>query len=262
MIKRDELIDFIHQAIGFDLINQVQSFDISANGVQVFGKKQINKVAAGVSINLEFIQKAIKFGADFLITHHGINLSNKYIFNSRLDLAAQKRLRLVFTHDLTVAAYHAALDIQPDFGNNASIIKLLGAHRLDTSYYDGWGWVGEFETPVSIKLLQKKCEQIFSHPVYTALLGNDLIKRIGVCSGGSKLFGRSLFEAKEKQIDLHITGEIVENLDHLAVESEINYFACGHYATETLGVKNLCEILRTHYGNSLDLKFIDIPSEL
>ena len=58
MVNRDELIDFIHQTIGHELLDKVQSFDQSANGIQVLGDKKVESVALGVSINLEFLQKS------------------------------------------------------------------------------------------------------------------------------------------------------------------------------------------------------------
>src|SRR3970040_43359 len=108
MVKRDELIDFINETIGLELLEKVQSFDISANGVQVHGASEVKKIALGVSANIAYFEKVVKSGAQFSLTHHGLNLSEKYTYNARLDPSAQKRLRFVFENNLTVVAYHAA----------------------------------------------------------------------------------------------------------------------------------------------------------
>ena len=262
MIKRDELIDYIHRVIGLELLEKVQSFDISANGVQVHGKEDIRKVALGVSVNSRFLEAAVKAGADLCVTHHGLNLSEKYIFNARLDPAAQKRLRFVFKNDLTIAAYHAALDIQSEFGNNATIIELLGARRLNIPYFEGWGWLAEFERSQDVKAIEAKCRKIFNHEVFAVYGGPKKVKRIGVCSGGAKPYGKTLFETIEKKVDLHISGEIVEGGDALAMEAGFNYFACGHYSTEVFGVQELGKRIQSKFKGKIEVKFIDLQNSL
>ena len=110
MVKRDELINSINRIFGEDLLNKVQVIDRNANGVQVHGVDEVKKVVLGVSANLDFFEEAVKAGAQFCIFHHGLHLSERYVYNSRLDLALQKQLKIVFENGLTVAGYHAALE--------------------------------------------------------------------------------------------------------------------------------------------------------
>ena len=99
MIKRDELIKFIYRTIGKNLLAKALKIDEVANGVQILGKEQVNKVVLGVSCNEAFLKEAVKRGADFCIFHHGFD---PRVFKSRFSLSAQKRLRLIFKNDLTV----------------------------------------------------------------------------------------------------------------------------------------------------------------
>lgn len=262
MVTRDELINTVHHLIGPELISRAQKLDISANGVQVHGKDEVKKVVLGVSANLDFLTQAVNAGADYTITHHGLNLSPRYITGARLDPAAQGRLRLAFAHDLTISAYHYSLDAQPEFGNNATLVKLLGARLTGEPYFEQWGYVGEFGKPISVQSLAKLVAAITHHDVFTVYGGPTTVKRIGVCSGGSKPVGETLFEALDKHIDLHISGEIVEGLDHVTKESGLNYFSCGHYATEVFGVQELGKKLQAHYQDKLAVEFIDIPNLL
>lgn len=262
MVLRDELTQTVHNLIGTDLLTLAQKTDRSANGVQVHGKTEVKKVVLGVSANLDFLTEAVGAGADYTITHHGLNLSDKYIYGARLDPAAQARLRLAFANDLTVSAYHYSLDAQPDFGNNATIIKLLGAKNTGEAYFEKWGYVGEFAEPMPVQALADLVAEVMHHDVYAVLGGPTTIKRIGVCSGGSRPVGETLFEAIEKKIDLHLSGEIVEGLDHVAKESGFNYFSCGHYATEVFGVQELGKKLKSHYKDKLEVEFIDVPNTL
>ena len=262
MVTRNELITFIHQTIGSDLLARANSLDENANGVQVHGAEKVNKIALGVSTNLEFFHEAASAGAQFVLTHHGIHLSHRYMYNSRLDQSQQAILKYVFAHDLTVAGYHYSLDAHPTLGNNATIIRELGATRLEEPYFEGWGWVGELEKPVSAKELANKLATITSHDVLAIYGGPKLVKRIGVCSGGAKPMGENIHNIFDHQIDLHITGEIAEGGPGIAKDAGFNYFAAGHYATEVFGVQELGKKLKAHYKDQLEVEFIDILNEL
>ena len=45
-------------------------------------------------------------------------------------------------------------------------------------------------------------------------------------------------------------------------ESEINYFACGHYATEVFGVQELGKVIKSRFKDKLEVEFIDIPNPI
>ena len=260
MVKRDQLIKFIHQTIGEDIIEKAQKVDKNANGVQIFGTEEVEKVVVGTSNNMDFFREAVKAEAQFCIFHHGLGLSDRYIYNCRPDISLQKRLKIVFENNLTVAGYHFALDHQPKFGNNATLIKLLRAKQLKIPYFDEYGWVAEFEKSQDVKKLAEKLSKILNHDVMAIYGGPKKVKRIGVVSGGGKPYANWALEIMEKKIDLHITGEISEGGPALAKEMGFNYFSGGHYATEVFGVQELGKIIKQHYKNKLEVEFIDIPN--
>ncbi|KKU46143.1 MAG: hypothetical protein UX62_C0018G0017 [Microgenomates group bacterium GW2011_GWA2_46_7] len=262
MVTRDELIKTIHQIIGEDLIAKANNVDENANGIQVHGAEKVTKVAIGVSTSLDFFREAVSAGAEFTLTHHGLHLSSKYLYNSRLDQSQQAVLKYVFAHNLTIAGYHYSLDAHPEIGNNATIIKLLGAKRLDLPYFESWGWVAEFDKPENVKDLAVKLAEITSHDVFAIYGGPVEIKRIGVCSGGAKPARETMHEIYDHGIDLHIAGEIGESGATIAKDAGFNYFSAGHYATEVFGVQELGKKIKTHFGNTLEVEFIDVPNPL
>lgn len=261
-MKTNQLFDFIHnKAIGSDLMAKAQQVDTNANGVQVWGSEEVTKVALGVSCNLEFLEKAARWGAQVCLFHHGLALSQFGIYNSCPIPSLDKQLNFVYNHELTVAGYHFTLDAHPTLGNNAQIIEKLGAKRLDLPYFDEWGWVGEFDTPIDVQKLAKDCSQLFRHDVFMVLAANQSIKRIGVCSGCALPQTKNYFEIIEKNIDLHLTGEISEWNPAQAKESGFNYFACGHYATEVFGIQALGDAIKKQFPN-LEVQFIDVWNSL
>lgn len=262
MIQRDELVEFIHQTIGQDILTEARAIEQNANGVQVVGQGNIHKIAVGVSANLDFLQEAVKDKAEMCIFHHGLHLSGKYIANSRLDPALQSQLQVVFDNHLTIAAYHFALDHHPEIGNNAQIIEKIGAKRTNESYFDSFGWVAEFDKPVVVGELAERCSEIFNHDVFAVYGGSETVKRVGVVSGGGKPEGKWLHEIYDKKIDVHLTGEIAEGGPALAKDGGFNYFACGHYATEVFGVQALGNAIKDQFKDKIEVEFIDIANQI
>jgi putative NIF3 family GTP cyclohydrolase 1 type 2 len=75
------------------------------------------------------------------------------------------------------------------------------------------------------------------------------------CTGGAQ----NLFEEAISQgVDAFITGVISEPQAHLAHETGVSFFACGHHATERYGAP----ALGAHLSEQLGVKhvFIDIDN--
>lgn len=259
MITQSQLTNYVHRTLGQELLHKAPMIDSVPNNVQIHGKQEVSKVVLGVSASPEFIEQAVAQEADYIIVHHGLHPGG--IINGRFDIY-EHRLRLIFTNDITLAGYHYALDAHPVLGNNAQIIQALGANRLEIPYFDSWGWVAEFDTPRDIKKLAEQCASLFEHDVFSVYAGPDEVRRIGVCSGGAVPGRRGIADLIDLDIDLHITGEILEHAPYTMEELGINYFACGHYNTETFGVKALAEKIHQEFGNKLVVEFIDIPTLL
>jgi dinuclear metal center YbgI/SA1388 family protein len=258
MIKRDLIIKYIYSTIGNDIMEKSIIHDELANGVQISGGDDVNIVTLGVTCNEDFLKEATKRKSNFSIFHHGFDVRT---WKSRYSLSSQKRLKLIYQNDMTIVGLHYALDAHPLLGNNATIIRLLGGEIID-SLFETWGFVGEFESPIDVHILENKCKEITNHSVFAMYSGPSLIKRFGVVSGAGKPYPEQLSEMEEKGIELFITGEPGEGIPYKMKESNINYFACGHYATEVFGVKELEKVVEQEFGKNLKVEFIDIPNPI
>jgi dinuclear metal center YbgI/SA1388 family protein len=258
MVKREELVKFINKTIGEELITKALIKDELANGVQFLGSEDVSRVVLGVSLNEDFLKEAVKAKSQFCIFHHGYD---PRVWKSRIPASSQKRLKLIMNHDLTVMGFHYALDAHKEIGNNAVIVRELGAKIKDT-LFEEWGFVAEFSTPQNIDDLSKKCAELFEHDIFAVLSGPKKIKTIGVVSGGAKPYAEHLAEMEEKGVELFVSGETSESVPHKMKESGINYFAGGHYATEVFGVQNLGKKIKENFKDKLEVEFIDIPNEI
>lgn len=262
MVTRDELIVYLEKTLGTELLAKARLKDIYANGVQVHGSEKVNKIALGVSATMDFFQEAVAAEAQFCLFHHGLDLTSHNLVGSRLHAGIQADLSYIFANNLTVAGYHYSLDAHPTIGNNAVIIRELGAELTNETYYDEWGYVAEFKTPVLATKLAERLAKITSHDVMAVYGGPKMVKRIGVCSGGARPYDRELWEIIEKNLDAHIAGEIIEPSEAQAKGVGYNYYAAGHYATEVFGVQELGKKLKEHYKDQLEVEFIDLPNPL
>lgn len=253
-MQQDQLIDFINLTLKFEPDKDPYLF----NGLQVVGKDEVKKIVLGVTDSLELFTKAAKWGADMIIVHHGLLGPKK---NMPITKVLKNRLKILFDCDITLLCYHLFLDKHPVLGNNAQIIKLLGAKKgKEFGKMDNfnWGFEAEFNPPVDVNSLENNLKKLCGSSVIGFKYGPKIVKKIGVVSGGGPY---SLSEAIDKNLDAFLTGESREWTKEWVKEAGLNYFSLGHYNSEKFGVIALGELLKKKYPK-LEIKFIDIPNPL
>jgi dinuclear metal center YbgI/SA1388 family protein len=212
--------------------------DYAPNGLQIGGKSEIQKVAFAVSATQDSIQKAIAWGADALIVHHGVFW--KYQGARTLTGAWGERLKLCVKNDLNLIAYHLPLDSHPEIGNAVSLAQKIGLENLEPFALhkkQPMGAKGKFSTPITAKDLKEKLKTVLQHDV---ILGspdeNKKITTMGIITGGAN---NDWAKAFEDGLDSYLTGEISEYNWHDSIEAGVHYFAGGHHATERFGILSL-----------------------
>lgn len=255
MVYRDTLMVFLNKYFA-PFAEKAKKDQYCANGIQIEGKDEIRKIALGVSANLEFFQKAVKKDADCLIVHHSLSLQN---LNQRIDPLLKERIKFLMQHNLTLIGYHFILDHHPDIGNNAWMIKKLGA-AVEKPIRDEWSWTGKFKEKAEVEKILKECQKIYESKPFTILKGPKKISTLVVCSGAGAPHSGQISELTDNKIELLITGISMEDTPALFSEAKINFASFGHYNTEKIGVKNLGEIIKKEFY--VDVEFIDIPNEL
>ena len=172
-----------------------------------------------------------------------------------VDPLLKRRLKVLFDHDIGLAAYHLPLDAHPTLGNNARIAAELGL-RVEGWFAESGGAPlavhGTLPEPTTAEALAFALGELTGKPVQLFLGGPSQISRIGICSGGA---GRTLPEAAALGLQAFISGEPEEDSRAQAHELGITYLAGGHHATETFGVRALGSLLPQRFG--LETTFID-----
>ncbi len=245
MASRDEIIAFANGYL------ELASYpDYGPMGLQVVGTQDVGTIACGVSASRELFEQAAAVGAQLILVHHGLFWDR----DSRVIDAVQRgRLQALLGADMTLAAYHLALDAHPEIGNNALLCRALGIRAEERFAEVGFG--GQLEEPCSIDELEARVERELGRQPLCFPAGPALIERAAVCSGAA---ARYLKDAGALGYDCFLTGEPSEPSLALASEQGIHFLAAGHYATETLGVQALAALLADRF--SLAWKFLDIPN--
>ena len=163
------------------------------------GADEVSKIACGVSSSRELFERAGEAGAQLVLVHHGLFWRNEPLL---VDRRLKGRLEALFAADLTLIAYHLALDAHAEVGNNALLADLLGATREGEFASIGVG--ARFDEPVTIGELAQRLEQATGRAPLVFAEGPDRIERVAVVTGGG---GTRLIEAAHEGYDALVTGE-------------------------------------------------------
>lgn len=247
MISRIQLSDYLH-----DYLNCGQVNDYAPNGIQVEGKEHIKRLCTAVTASEAVIAQAVAWQADALIVHHGYFWRGE---NPVIQGMKRKRIAALLKHDINLLAYHLPLDTHIELGNNACLAKLLSVnsvamHRAGNT--DNLLWSGLLATPLSGSVFAEFLERLLGRSVLYIQGSEQAIKSIAWCSGAAQDF---ITEASRLGVDAYLSGEVSERTYYEAKELGINYYACGHHATERYGIQELGKYLANYFN--LEHLFID-----
>jgi len=231
--------------------------DYAPNGLQVEGCARVERIVSGVTASQALVDAAVEQGADTLLVHHGYFWKGE---DARVLGMKRQRLATLLRHDINLVAYHLPLDGHSIYGNNAQWAMALGLKETQ-------GFLGAPNARIGVRgvlpaaqtgaALKLSLERILGREVLhiPAQDADRPLRSLGLCSGGAQSY---IVEAAALGLDAYLSGEISEQTVHIAREMGIDYFACGHHATERFGVRALGEHLADTFG--IEHSFLDMPN--
>lgn len=226
--------------------------DYCPNGLQVEGRREVERIVSGVTASLALIEAALEARADAILVHHGL-----FWRGDDMRVVGPKRARLarLLAGDVNLFAYHLPLDAHPEVGNNAQLGLRLGLAIRDRFGEQEIGCAGELETALPAADFAGRVRQALGRDCTVVGDASRQVRRIGWCTGGAQGY---LADAIAAGCDLFLSGEISEQTTHLARESGVVYVAAGHHATERYGAEALGRHLAARFG--LEHRHIDIDN--
>jgi dinuclear metal center YbgI/SA1388 family protein len=251
MAQLKDIVEFLDS-----YLNTAEISDSSWNGLQIEGRSEVKKIMFAVDAGVEVFERAIKEEVDMIVVHHGIFWTRE---NPTITGWKKKRFDMLYSKGISLYASHLPLDVHAEVGNNAELVKMLGAKIVkEFGQHEGIlvARVAEFPEAVSIDDIKDRLSGL-GGKMTVLPFGPEKIKTIALCSGGGG-YG-IFFEARDLGVDAYLSGDSVE-VYHAAQDAGINVVFAGHHATETTGVKALSKVVDSKFD--VEVKFVDIPTGL
>lgn len=224
------------------------------NGLQLENDGQVRRIAAAVDAHAHVILRAIEARADLLVVHHGIGWTPLCPVTG----ARYRWLKAALESNLAIYSSHLPLDAHPQIGNNALLARALKLRNTCPFFETKGRTIGRLgDWSGSRKALGTVLENLLGQAPVLLPGGPERVKRLAVVTGGA---GNDLAQAAAAGADTFITGEGNHWTYGAALELGINVFYCGHYRTETFGVKALAARLSRKFR--VPWVFLDVPTGL
>ena len=179
------------------------------------------------------IDRAIKEGADMLITHHPLLFSAVKKVTDE-DFITRRIVKLI-QNDISYYAMHTNYDVLGMADLSAEYTKMHDAEVLSVTEErngetQGFGRVGELPQEMTLReyaKLVKESLKLNDVKVYGDLDGK--VKRAAVCTGSGKSMIQDAIKAGE---DVYVTGDIDHHTGIDTVAQGMALIDAGHYGTE------------------------------
>lgn len=237
------------------LLDSAAYADYCPNGLQVEGRAQVRRLVSGVSASQALIEAATAARADALLVHHGWFWKGE---DARVIGMKRARLAALLESGMSLIAYHLPLDAHPDLGNNAQLAARLGLRvtgRFGRGSGPAIGCQGVLEAPLPAAEFARRIDDRLARAPLHIVGRADSIRTVAWCTGAAQDY---IEQAAALGVDAYLTGEVSEPTVHVARETGLHFFACGHHATERYGVQALGEHLAARF--SLEHQFLDIDN--
>ena len=250
MVKCDDVLRFWNT-----YLDSASVADTSCNGLQVEGPQEIRKVVFGVSACLDLFERARATQADLICVHHGL------LWGQTEPIAGLfgQRVKYLLQHNMGLAAYHLPLDKHSVIGNNACLLRSLNGQDVHPfGQYHGVqiGYCGNI-SPRPLAQAVATLEQFCQHKAQVLAFGPEMVRTVGVVSGGAYSL---LPQAIAQKLDLYVTGILDEPAYEWCREGHINCIALGHYHSEKCGIRALMELTAKQF--QIETEFIETQNPL
>ena len=241
---RDEIVAYANALL------EVERWpEFAPPGLQVVGAGEVMLLACGVSSSRTLFEQAATVGADMVLVHHGLFWRNEPLV---IDRRQRGRLEALFRGNVSLLAYHLALDAHPTLGNAAQLAARIGA--TPEGPFGEFG-LGRSLDGVSIGALTARVTATVDREPLVFPHGPDRIERLAVSTGAA---GYDLIRAAHEGFDALLTGEPEEPNRATAEELGIHLIAAGHHATERFGVQALAAHLAETFA--IDWRYLEVEN--
>ena len=229
-----DIFEFLNQkyptftACGFDNV-----------GTLVGDRNQtVTKVMVALDCTMPVIKEAVKNGCELIVTHHPV------IFSGLKSVLSDTLVYEIIKNGLTVISMHTNLD-QGDGGVNDTLCDVIGLKNVETVETPDKFLIKKGEiSPLSADDFALHLKTVLNYPV--KYVGEGEIKNVLVCSGSGAQYHTLL---QTHGCDALVTADVKHNNFLDAAQNGFALYDCGHFNTEVVVIKPLCELLSKEFNN-------------
>lgn len=229
-----DIFEFLNQkyptftACGFDNV-----------GTLVGDRNQtVTKVMVALDCTMPVIKEAVKNGCELIVTHHPV------IFSGLKSVLSDTLVYEIIKNGLTVISMHTNLD-QGDGGVNDTLCEVIGLKNVETVETPDKFLIKKGEiSPLSADDFALHLKTVLNYPV--KYVGENQIKNVLVCSGSGAQYHTLL---QTHGCDALVTADVKHNNFLDAAQNGFALYDCGHFNTEVVVIKPLCELLSKEFNN-------------
>ena len=243
MIKNRDIFDFLCEKYP---LNTACDFD---NPGFLVGNKEneTQNVLVALDCDLKAIEWAKTHGCNLIVTHHPV------IFDPLKSVTKGSVVYELIENGISVISMHTNLDIA-EGGVNDCLCKAVGLKNVEVFEASDGFMLRKGLSPISDPhAFAESIKQNLGGTV--RYVGGKPIKNVLVCSGAG---GDFLADAINGGFDALITADVKHHLFLEALNADISLFDAGHYHTENVVIKPLCEILKDKFQS---IEFIPYENE-
>lgn len=213
-----------------------------------------DKIYISLDISNESVLAAKNAGAQLMISHHPV------IFSPLKNVGSSDPVWQLIQANMAAICVHTPLDIAEN-GINAKLYDMLQCKLSlgnieDTLCGSGFGWIAKTKCEMTADNMAEILRGSLGCSVIRYCSGNRPIRKIALCSGSGGSFLDGIIA---QGCDALITGDVKHDCWYTAKNAGVSLFDCGHYHTEVIAEKLLCEKLKEAFpqaeiicGNSDD----------
>lgn len=234
MAELKDVVNFLDKELEISKIP-----DKCINGLQIQGKSTINNVGLAVDVSLNVIKKAVEKNCDMIIAHHALIWSPV----QKLTGLLAKKIELLMKNGISVYAVHLPLDAHKKYSHSKLIVDEIGMYGVSKfGEFEGnfFGFSGNLRKKLSLEQLKEIIDKKLETNSIIHNFGKKEISSVCVVSGRGDF---AVEEAKAKDIDCYICGEMKYEQLLDAKDYKMNVLLAGHYKTEKLGMIRLLQIV-------------------
>ena len=207
-------------------------------------EKEVNRVYIALDATDAVIDRAVRAGADMLITHHPLIFSPlKKVTDENF---ISRRIVKLIQNDISYYAMHTNYDVLGMAELSEKILGIRDTEVLDITRENGGipegiGRIGSLEQPVTLE----ECCVYIKHKLNLGSLKvfGDMdakVSRLAISPGSGK---SAIGAAIAKGADILVTGDIGHHEGLDAVEQGLSVIDAGHYGTEYIFIDDMKRFL-------------------